>query len=123
MLQPQLTGQHPQPELTVLVGEVEIGIELLDLNPKLENIFSIFLLPQSGQQISSSELRTSDSNLFSHFSHLYSNSGTYLPPNLIYGLNIITTRNLVKFKSSSKNPSLPSQRSSDHKYLNNTDYS
>jgi len=68
---------HPQLELTELVGKVEIGIEFLDLNPKLENNFSIFLLPHPGQEISSSELRTSVSNLFSHFSHLYSNSGTY----------------------------------------------
>ena len=77
MLQPQLTGVHPQPEPTELVGEVEIGIELLDLNPKLENNFSIFVLPHPGQEISSSKLRTSVSKLFSHFSHLYSNSGTY----------------------------------------------
>jgi len=40
---------HPQLELTELVGEVEIGIEFLDLNPKLENNFSIFLPPHPGQ--------------------------------------------------------------------------
>ena len=76
LLQPQLTGVHPQPEIVELIGDVEIGIEFLGLNPKLENNFSIFLLPHPGQEISSSELRTSVSNLFSHFSHLYSNSGT-----------------------------------------------
>jgi hypothetical protein len=72
VLQPQLTGVHPQPELSGLSLYVEAEMELLDLNPKLENCFSISPLPQSGHETFSSELRTSVSNLFEHFSQMYS---------------------------------------------------